>query len=138
VESEKPRIEVAHAPTRCPYCHEGVDPDATGWLACAHCLARHHDECWNETGRCGSCARTEALGRVATKAVPKPQPPAWAPTERAPPRETSPFAQKLLIGFSLLPFVVGGFAIAPSETAVFLALAVIAITIAAIGQRASG
>jgi hypothetical protein len=60
---EKPRPEPAREPAprdditvganRCPFCHEQVQ--AKEWVACAACLARHHEACWAESGRCATC-----------------------------------------------------------------------------------
>jgi hypothetical protein len=62
------KVEVEHSPQRCPYCHDEVDSRDDGWLACAGCLARHHEDCWQELGRCSSCAddRSLALGGHAS------------------------------------------------------------------------
>jgi hypothetical protein len=40
---------------RCPFCHEAIAPVASDWVACKACLARHHQECWSESPRCGTC-----------------------------------------------------------------------------------
>src|SRR5262249_18525863 len=61
------RIDVGQSPTRCPYCHEGLDPESEEWRACASCLACHHVACWKELGRCGACACEEALERADAK-----------------------------------------------------------------------
>ncbi|MGE0709785.1 MAG: hypothetical protein AB7N76_21810 [Planctomycetota bacterium] len=45
--------------TRCPYCHDTFDDYGR---VCAVCLARHHDDCWSEAGRCASCAGELPLG----------------------------------------------------------------------------
>lgn len=44
--------------TRCPYCHDAFDDYGR---VCAVCLARHHDDCWVEAGRCASCSGELAL-----------------------------------------------------------------------------
>src|SRR5581483_7666534 len=49
--------------SRCPYCHADVHPEASDWVACAGCLARHHQGCWNEHGSCASCHGRETLAR---------------------------------------------------------------------------
>lgn len=55
---------------RCPFCREDVRLEAGAWLACALCLARHHQGCWRELGRCASCgdgahlAPVEAVERI--------------------------------------------------------------------------
>lgn len=54
-------VRAATSPVRCPFCHDAVAVDATGWVACTGCLARHHAACWREGGRCGACGRTEAM-----------------------------------------------------------------------------
>lgn len=46
---------------RCPYCHDGVLVDRTGWLACSRCLARHHTDCWAESDTCGACGHDACL-----------------------------------------------------------------------------
>jgi hypothetical protein len=48
---------------RCPFCHEGAEAD--GSVVCQGCLARHHEACWNEAGRCGSCGTERALAPTA-------------------------------------------------------------------------
>jgi len=50
-------------PTRCPFCHEGIDLEADAWLACSDCLARHHNDCWAELGSCASCRGAGRLER---------------------------------------------------------------------------
>lgn len=47
---------------RCPFCHEDVD--ARACVVCALCLARHHDDCWDEGGACAACRGTERYGRL--------------------------------------------------------------------------
>ena len=49
--------------TRCPWCHDDVDPGKDPWVVCAACLARHHRACWSDARRCSTCAGTEILGR---------------------------------------------------------------------------
>lgn len=53
------RVAVHGSPTRCPYCHDDVRPDAA--TVCADCLARHHAECWSERGCCSSCSAARPL-----------------------------------------------------------------------------
>jgi hypothetical protein len=72
------RVNVPHSPLRCPYCHEDVHHESEPWLACAACLARHHDDCWRDAGRCGTCGATQAAGPVVTHA------PSTAPAEEKP------------------------------------------------------
>ena len=43
---------------RCPYCHDVPSPQLA---VCAGCLAPHHERCWDELGRCASCAAGRAL-----------------------------------------------------------------------------
>lgn len=47
--------------TRCPFCHESILAAEEPWVVCAACLARHHEECWNEHARCATCACDAAL-----------------------------------------------------------------------------
>ena len=54
-------VRVAGSPVRCPFCHEDVRREAEAWVACAGCMARHHQDCWDEAGRCGSCGGAERL-----------------------------------------------------------------------------
>jgi hypothetical protein len=51
-----PRVRGLPTSGRCPYCHDAVDTAAG--VACAGCLARHHEECWDEHKQCASCAGT--------------------------------------------------------------------------------
>ena len=48
-------------PSRCPFCHDDIDPSAEGWIACGACLARHHSECWFEANACASCKNPSPL-----------------------------------------------------------------------------
>lgn len=45
---------VNHSILRCPYCHDVVTIQSSK-KACEQCMAWHHKECWNETGRCSTC-----------------------------------------------------------------------------------
>ena len=47
--------------SRCPYCHEDAGQDPTDVVACASCLARHHEGCWDEAAQCSSCGASERL-----------------------------------------------------------------------------
>lgn len=63
-----PRVEPAPRPSpqgRCPFCHDDVDARAA--VACALCLARHHEPCWDEAGACGACRSTARYGRLEEK-----------------------------------------------------------------------
>lgn len=53
-------VRVEGSKLRCPFCHDEV---LTGseWVACTECLARHHTDCWSETGACGTCGATQHL-----------------------------------------------------------------------------
>jgi hypothetical protein len=62
-----PRDDVLVALHRCPFCHDDVRADGGGWVACAACLARHHEACWAEGGRCATC-RHEVVLRSERKA----------------------------------------------------------------------
>jgi hypothetical protein len=57
-------VSVAGSLARCPYCHDEVAPGAGEWVACESCLARHHEACWNESGRCATCKGTRFLARA--------------------------------------------------------------------------
>jgi hypothetical protein len=58
-----PDLRVEASPTRCPYCHDGVDQaELQRALVCQTCLSRHHAECWLD--RCASCGSEQALGVV--------------------------------------------------------------------------
>jgi TM2 domain-containing membrane protein YozV len=59
------RVKVAGG-LRCPYCHDRVVTARGGWVACAACLARHHAECWGESGACGACGDGRSAIREAT------------------------------------------------------------------------
>lgn len=77
LEHEKPRperlpepaprddVRVAASALRCPFCHESVEPEASDWLACKLCLARHHEGCWVEgRRRCAACGGTHVVGEI--------------------------------------------------------------------------
>ncbi len=57
--SERAGITVK-GPLRCPFCHDRIDLNGQ-WVACSRCLARHHDECWEDGRKCGACGGTSAL-----------------------------------------------------------------------------
>jgi hypothetical protein len=64
--TSKEKVEVAQSPTRCPYCHEGCEPEDPRAIVCQACLSRHHDGCWREGGsKCASCGKTRALQATA-------------------------------------------------------------------------
>jgi tetratricopeptide (TPR) repeat protein len=69
------RDDIRFARNRCPYCHDDIATQADDWVACKDCLARHHEACWDESGRCGSCgsearlAEEEAPPATATQAA---------------------------------------------------------------------
>lgn len=46
----------------CPYCHDQVEK-AEG-VACTDCLARHHEECWDEHKECATCGGISRYGSV--------------------------------------------------------------------------
>lgn len=56
-----PRV-VARAGDRCPYCHDAVK-DLEG-VACARCMARHHEACWDEYHQCAACGAVERFRGV--------------------------------------------------------------------------
>jgi len=56
---KEPEVLVTASPTRCPYCHVGVETQRENWVVCQACLARHHRDCWQ--GACGSCQATVFL-----------------------------------------------------------------------------
>jgi hypothetical protein len=55
---------------RCPFCHGDVRVEARDWVACRDCLARHHEACWRESGRCATCGREELLETRAAPSSP--------------------------------------------------------------------
>jgi hypothetical protein len=61
-----PRVVTSHS--RCPYCHADIRTEASDWVACEGCLARHHASCWSEHGSCATCHARGALGRVPARA----------------------------------------------------------------------
>ncbi len=46
---------------KCPFCHEPLEFQHVAWVACAGCLARHHQSCWTESPRCAACGDPRAL-----------------------------------------------------------------------------
>ena len=70
--TEELRVEAS--PVRCPYCHAGLAPEATNWVACKACLARHHVPCWGEGGACSACGDTHFLISPETRAAPERDP----------------------------------------------------------------
>jgi large subunit ribosomal protein L7/L12 len=49
-------------PSRCPYCHEDARDGAI--VACAGCVARHHEACWDEHSQCASCGNPERFAGI--------------------------------------------------------------------------
>lgn len=56
------RDDVHVSVNRCPYCHDDVTPVES--VACQDCLARHHKECWVESGACSSCGGQGRMERA--------------------------------------------------------------------------
>jgi hypothetical protein len=57
-----PPVAVKTSATRCPFCHDDVDPDGKkAWVACSGCLARHHKGCWSSHKKCASCGSKKYL-----------------------------------------------------------------------------
>lgn len=69
---ERDDVRVLGSPHRCPFCHEQVDAGAADQVACRGCLARHHGECWRESGRCAACGHTAALSSASEREGPRP------------------------------------------------------------------
>jgi hypothetical protein len=44
---------------RWPYCHDSCQLSES--VVCRDCLARQHDECWDEAEACAACGSTERL-----------------------------------------------------------------------------
>lgn len=57
MERTGPQVQVA--PTRCPYCHEGI-PRGEQPAVCPGCHALHHVACLDEAGACAACGRRAA------------------------------------------------------------------------------
>lgn len=64
VDDAAAREDVRALINRCPFCHVDLQVESERWVACARCLARHHDSCWDEGGQCGSCASPDRLAPV--------------------------------------------------------------------------
>jgi tetratricopeptide (TPR) repeat protein len=60
------RSDVCVATNRCPFCHDEIGRSIQ-WLICEHCLARHHEPCWDEATRCSACGHGRRLRRRRTK-----------------------------------------------------------------------
>lgn len=57
MEQTGPQVHVA--PTRCPFCHEGI-PRGEQPAVCPGCHALHHVACLDEAGACAACGRKTA------------------------------------------------------------------------------
>lgn len=57
MERTGPQVHVA--PTRCPFCHEGI-PRGEQPAVCPGCHALHHVACLEEAGACAACGRKTA------------------------------------------------------------------------------
>jgi hypothetical protein len=62
--SERPGVTARRkaGAKRCPYCHDSLSAEAA--VACTACLAPHHEDCWDETGRCANCGAGERYAHV--------------------------------------------------------------------------
>jgi len=70
MESERAReIKIEGNPTRCPYCHDEVAVLAEE-VACEKCLARHHETCWRDAGRCATCGHSTRLVHEGARPAP--------------------------------------------------------------------
>ncbi|HBP21622.1 MAG TPA: hypothetical protein DEA08_28040, partial [Planctomycetes bacterium] len=63
------RSDVRVTANRCPFCHEDVQLETSEWVACRSCQARHHRDCWSESGACGSCGTEVFLAVPALEAT---------------------------------------------------------------------
>lgn len=74
-EEPAPRDDVVVSANRCPFCRDDVrgatTEGAASWVACAACLARHHEPCWGEGG--GKCAACGHEGRLRPDAPTRPR-----------------------------------------------------------------
>jgi hypothetical protein len=61
------KVHVGGSRVRCPYCHDDVLAEASDWVACAGCLARHHRSCWDEGGSCSACGAADPLVRATPR-----------------------------------------------------------------------
>ena len=59
------RSDLIVGTNRCPFCHDDIQIEASDWVACFNCQARHHRTCWVETGACGSCGETRFVAEAA-------------------------------------------------------------------------
>lgn len=57
-------IDVKHP--RCPFCHTAVLPSEDK-TPCGECMSWHHTECWDEHGRCSSCAGSAAPAKKRSR-----------------------------------------------------------------------
>jgi hypothetical protein len=71
METNERSASIKGSPTRCPYCHDQVDPLVDAWRACSRCLSRHHDSCWIDSGCCGACGEIDALVRPVPRIDPR-------------------------------------------------------------------
>jgi len=91
MKADRPR-EAEPAPLRCPFCREGLAPDAST-ITCGACLATHHGGCWEEGDwRCASCGSQGWLGLRPAQARRSPR----APRRRRRSREPGTQALRLL------------------------------------------
>ncbi|MBX3469949.1 MAG: hypothetical protein KF878_23990 [Planctomycetes bacterium] len=67
-EASREGVRPAVAALRCPFCHEHVRAEDERWVACAQCLARHHDACWGESTACGACGHAASLAPAEARA----------------------------------------------------------------------
>lgn len=63
-------VRVAGSLARCPYCHSDIVPRDSEWVACWGCLARHHPDCWDETGKCSTCGHDRFLPAELARKTP--------------------------------------------------------------------
>ncbi len=62
------RVSVSNSRVRCPYCHDDVATEQRDWVACAGCLARHHQACWEEVSSCSACGVERRLAPTEPQA----------------------------------------------------------------------
>jgi hypothetical protein len=86
---------------RCPYCHEDIETtQRDGWLSCASCQARHHRNCWAESGSCASCRGTAYLTPTTTPVAP--------PASRRPTGAKKAIAGGVTVALTVGALFVGG------------------------------
>lgn len=141
MERTGPQVHVA--PTRCPYCHEGI-PRGEQPVVCPDCHALHHAACLDEAGACAACGRrtsspedSKLAAALRARASARVAKGSEAEATSGGRREVDRRSLAVLALTAILALAVGGLAGFLRLDDIAAAIAVLVLFVAALGRRAT-